>query len=335
MDNKLNVALVGATSLVGETLLELLAERDWPIAELFLLDDAEGAGQTLAFGGRNLRVREAAGFDFAQARLVFCAGSGALTRSCLARARAAGCALIDLSSSLLPDEAPRIVPEVNASRLAELPRPLLLSCPASPVTLLACVLGPLRRLASIEQVWLAAQLAVSHLGREAVTELARQTAELLNARPLEPRLFDRQIAFNLLPQVGALDAEGHALLERRIASELREVLELPGLAVGCHCQLAPVFFGDGLAVSLRLQSQVALEDVRALLEAEAALELLEDDYPTPVGDAVGQDAIYVGRLRQGQGDSRELDLWITSDNVRKGAALNAVQMGELLIKHYL
>jgi aspartate-semialdehyde dehydrogenase len=171
------------------------------------------------------------------------------------------------------------------------------------------------------------------LGREAVSELARQTAELLNVRPLEPRFFDRQVAFNVLPQVGKPDADGHLNLERRVVSELRELLDMPLLKVSVSCIQVPVFFGDSFTVSLRSAGPVDLAKVIAALDSAASIERVEnDDYPTPVGDAVGQDVVYVGRLRRGVDDPDELNLWATVDNVRKGGALNAVQLAELLIK---
>jgi Aspartate-semialdehyde dehydrogenase len=181
------------------------------------------------------------------------------------------------------------------------------------------VLAPLLGLLDLQRINLTASLAVSAQGREAVTELARQTAELLNVRPLEPTFFDRQMAFNLLAQVGKPDDQGHTLLEKRLVRELRQVMALPLLKISVTCIQAPVFFGDSFNVTL-----------------QPGIELVEaGDYPTPVGDAVGQDVVYVGRVRHGIDDLSELNLWLTSDNVRKGAALNAVQVAELLIKDLL
>lgn len=198
------------------------------------------------------------------------------------------------------------------------------------------VLAPLRGLLDIQRVNVTACLAVSAQGREAVSELARQTAELLNLRPLESTFFDRQMAFNLLAQVGKPDAQGHVPLEKRLVSELRDVLGMPGLKVSVTCVQAPVFFGDSFSVSVQLAGPVDLDAVNALLEAADSIELVEaGDYPTAVGDAVGQDVVYVGRVRHGVDDTSELNLWLTSDNVRKGAALNAVQVAELLIKDQL
>jgi len=177
---------------------------------------------------------------------------------------------------------------------------------------------------------------VSAQGRVAVSELARQTAELLNARPLEPKFFDRQMAFNLLAQVGKPDEQGHTLLEKRLVRELRQVMALPALKISVTCIQAPVFFGDSYSVTLQSATAIDLDAVNAALEAAPGIELVEaGDYPTAVGDAVGQDVVYVGRVRAGIDDPAELNLWLTSDNVRKGAALNAVQLAELLIKDLL
>jgi len=259
-----------------------------------------------------------------------------VTQKYAAQAAAAGCAVIDLASGLPAAQAPRVIPEVNPEALASLAAPYVLTSPSAPGIALAAVLAALPEQASIRRVTVTACLAVSSRGREGVSELARQTAELLNGRAFEPQLFDRQMAFNLLAQVEQTDSAGHAALERQIAAELKELLGLPELQVAVTCIQVPVFFGDSLSVSLQTEAAIDLKSVYAALDAAPALELVElDDYPTAVGDAVGQDVVYVGRVRAGLSDPAELNLWITSDNVRKGAALNAVQLAELLIKHYL
>ncbi|KPA93601.1 aspartate-semialdehyde dehydrogenase, partial [Pseudomonas asplenii] len=212
-------------------------------------------------------------------------------------------------------------------------RPLQVGSPSASAAALAVALAPLKGLLEIRQVSLTACLAMSTQGREAVSELARQTTELLNMRPLEPRVFDRQVAFNLLAQVGKPDARGHVPLEKRLVNELRELLQAPLLKISVTCVQAPVFFGDSYSVSLQAAADVDLQAVNAALEAAEGIELVDgDDYPTAVGDAVGQDVVYVGRVRHGVDDPAQLNLWLTTDNVRKGAALNAVQLAELLIK---
>ncbi|MFG0379608.1 aspartate-semialdehyde dehydrogenase [Pseudomonas sp. zbq_18] len=334
MSKSFDVAVVGATGTVGETLVQVLEEREFPVGNLHLLAGSASSGQSVAFRGKNLRVRELAGFDFSQVQLVFFAAGESVSREHAPRAQAAGCSLIDLSGGL--DGALPVVPEANAEVLATLSAPYLLRSPAPVATALAAVLAPLRATLQMQKVTVLAALAVSQFGREGVAELARQTTELLNMRPLELQVFDRQIAFNVLAQAGAVGESGHAPLEQRIARELKVLLGVEGLKVAVSCCLAPVFFGDSLAVTVDTECAVDLKQVAGVLGQQAGLELVEvGDYPSVVGDAVGQDELYVGRLRGGMDDPAELNLWIASDNARKGSALNAVQIGELLIKHYL
>jgi aspartate-semialdehyde dehydrogenase len=333
MSQSFDIAVIGATGTVGETIVQILEERDFPVGELHLLASAESAGSSVPYRGKNVRVREVDAFDFSKVNIAFFAAGPAATRSYAMRATAAGCAVIDLSGGLPVEQAPNVIPEVNGGLLSNLPKPYQVACPSPVAAALAMVLGPLRPLLDIQRISVTACLAVSSQGREGVTELARQTAELLNVRPLEPRVFDRQMAFNLLAQVGTPDAQGHVPLEKRLVSELRELLSLPLIKVGVTCIQVPVFFGDSLSVSVQTASAVDLAAVNAALDAADGIDLVDaGDYPTPVGDAVGQDAVYVGRLRAGIDDACELNCWVTSDNVRKGAALNAVQVAELLIK---
>ncbi|MBV4487199.1 aspartate-semialdehyde dehydrogenase [Pseudomonas sp. SWRI153] len=336
MTQTFDIAVIGATGTVGETLVQILEERDFPVGNLHLLASSESAGSSVLFRNKNVRVREVDEFDFSKVKLVFFAAGPAITLSYAARVHAAGCSLIDLSGALPADQAPQVVPEANAEILATLKAPFQVSSPSPTATALAVVLAPLLDLIELQYVNVTANLAVSAQGREAVSELARQTAELLNMRPLEPKFFDRQMAFNLLAQVGTPDAQGHTLLEKRLVRELRQVLAKPLLKISATCVQAPVFFGDSISVTLQSAKAVDLQKINAALEAAPGIELVDaGDYPTVVGDAVGQDVVYVGRVRSGVDDPAELNVWLTSDNVRKGAALNAVQLAELLIKDLL
>ncbi|WP_339437353.1 aspartate-semialdehyde dehydrogenase [Pseudomonas sp. EL_65y_Pfl1_R32] len=333
MTQTFDIAVIGATGTVGETLVQILEELSFPVGTLHLLAGNNSAGASVPFRGKNVRVREVDEFDFSKVQLAFFAAGPAVTLSFAPRATAAGCSVIDLSGALPAAQAPQVVPEANAHVLDGLKKPFQLGSPSPSATNLAVVLAPLRGLLDIQRVSVTANLAMSAQGREAVSELARQTAELLNMRPLEPTFFDRQVAFNVLAQVGAPDAQGHTALEKRLVHELRAVLELPLLKISATCVQAPVFFGDSLTVSLQLGVAVDLAAVNRALDTAPGIELVDEgDYPTAVGDAVGQDVIYVGRVRKGVDDPAELNLWLTSDNVRKGAALNAVQLAQLLIK---
>lgn len=336
MSQSFDIAVVGATGTVGETIVQILEEREFPVAGLHLLASIESAGQSVPFRGKNVRVREVDEFDFSKVRLAFFAAGPAITQSFAARATAAGCSVIDLSGALSASQAPLIVPEINADMLTSDSTTHLIASPSASATAVAMVLAPLRGLLDIRHVSVTACLAVSAQGREAVSDLARQTTELLNVRPLETRFFDRQMAFNLLAQVGTPDESGHLPLERRLVTQLRELLGMTSLKVSASCIQVPVFFGDSFTISVQTGALIDLDAVNAALEAAAGVEVVEaGDYPTPVGDAVGQDAVYVGRIRAGIDDPEQLNLWVTCDNVRKGAALNAVQVAELLIKDYV
>ena len=336
MSQSINIAVIGATSSVGEALVELLEERDFPVKDLHLLASNESAGQSLSFRGRQVRVRSLDAFDFTQVQLAFFAAGSEVTRTHQERVVAAGCSVIDLSAAFSLDQAPCVLPELGAEGLPALTRPWCVSAPTPSAVACALVLAALKPVLKPQQLQVTAMLSISTLGRSGVQELARQTAELLNARPLEPKTVDRQIAFNLLAQVGEVDDQGHAQLEKRLAAEVRQLMSLPELPVAATCALVPVFFGDSLALGVYADSDIDISAVQQLLEVAQGIELVEaGDYPTAVGDAVGQDQVYVGRIRRGVSDPRQLNLWIASDNVRKGAALNAVQIAELLIKHYL
>jgi aspartate-semialdehyde dehydrogenase len=333
MSQSFDIAVIGATGTVGETLVQILEERDFPVANLHLLASTESAGHSVPFRGKNVRVREVDEFDFGKVQLAFFAAGPAISRSYVARAIAANCSVIDLSGGLPTEEAPNVVPEINAALIDSLKKPYRIASPSPSATALAVAMAPLRGLFDISHVTVTACLAVSSQGREGVSELARQTAELLNVRPMEPRFFDRQMAFNVLAQAGTPDAQGHGALEKRLVAELRELLALPSLNISATCIQVPVFFGDSFSVSLQTSKTVDIAAVNAVLEAAPGVELVEaGDYPTAVGDAVGQDVVYIGRVRAGIDDPKELNLWMASDNVRKGAALNAVQVAELLIK---
>jgi len=336
MSQSINIAVIGATSNVGEALVELLEEREFPVKDLHLLASSESAGQSLSFRGRQVRVRSLDAFDFTQVQLAFFAAGSEVTRSHHERVVAAGCSVVDLSAAFSLEQAPCVLPELGAAGLPALTKPWCVSAPTPSAVACALVLATLRPVLRPQQLQVTAMLSISTLGRSGVQELARQTAELLNGRPLEPNTVDRQIAFNLLAQVGEVDDQGHAQLEKRLAAEIQQLLSLPELPVAATCALVPVFFGDSLALGVYADSAIDISAVQQLLEVAPGIELVEaGDYPTAVGDAVGQDQVYVGRVRRGVSDPRQLNLWIASDNVRKGAALNAVQIAELLIKHYL
>ena len=247
MTQTFEIAVIGATGTVGEALVQILEELAFPVGTLYLLAGNNSAGASVPFRGKNVRVREVDEFDFSKVQLVFFAAGPAVTLSFASRATAAGCSVIDLSGALPADQAPQVVPEANAHLLDGMKTPFQVSSPSPSATTLAVVLAPLLGIIDLQRINLTACLAVSAQGREAVTELARQTAELLNVRPLEPSFFDRQMAFNLLAQVGKPDEQGHTQLEKRLVREVRQVMALPSLKISVTCIQAPVFSAIAIA----------------------------------------------------------------------------------------
>lgn len=332
-DKKLRVALVGATGAVGEALLEVLAERDFPIAELHALGRAD-SGDTILFRNRPKRIRALAEFDFSQADLAFfCAGEAVASDA--ERAVAAGCRVIDLNPrSGLNTAWPLVVAGVNDADLSWELTPHVVAADGL-VVQVALALAALAD-AGLQSIHLTSLEAVSGRGRQGVTELARQTARLLNAQPLEEGLFPAQMAFNVLPQIGAIEADGHTFGERLLIGELRRVLKSPSLSINVTRVQVPVFYGHAAALNVHFAQPLSAQQATDRL-AEAGIEIVSDDapgYPSPVGDSAGQDAVFAGRLRNDPDDPRGLNLWVVADNIRKGAAVNSVQIAEILIKSY-
>ncbi|QLF91868.1 aspartate-semialdehyde dehydrogenase [Pseudomonas sp. ABC1] len=319
MSQPVDIAIVGASGLVGEALVEQLDECALPVGELHLLGSAEALGHSLTFRGRNLRVREVEDFDFAKVALVFFVqGSEAIFQ----RVQASERLLVDLSGQ---QSLPLLVPGWSAPEA--LARQV--ATPASSVVTLLGALAPIRHLLDLQRIVASVCLPVSAHGNAGVRELARQTAELLNARPLEPRLFGRQVAFNVF----ASDEHG---FEQRIHAELLALLGQPGLPVSVACIQTPVFFGEGISLSLIGSRPVDMAAIENSLAGADDIDLItEENTPGVVEDAVGQARISVGRLRAVAHDPCSIDLWLVADGLKKGTVSNALESAELLIKHYL
>ncbi|GAC1039354.1 aspartate-semialdehyde dehydrogenase [Pseudomonas sp. No.117] len=324
-----DIALVGATSAYGEAIRELLDERDVPLGRLHLLASGESAGQNLPFRGSNLRVSSLDGFDFAQVGIAILAVPAAVVESLRSQLAAAGCAVLDLSGASAPVS---VLPRINGQCLDHLSAAPWLGVPLAATQAAASVAAVLARLNTLGDASLAACLAASGAGRGGVEELARQATELLNGRPVESRLFEGQLAFNLLGRTGAPAADGYTPQEHRLLDECQQVLgeTLPVLDV--TALQAPVFFGDSLSLSVRGKEPWGLEQVREALGDEPGLSLDDDvDCPSAVGDALGREEVLVGRVRRHPRDARRLECWLVADNIRL-SALTAVQLAELLLK---
>lgn len=333
------VAVVGATGAVGECLLSILEERRFPIRRLVPLASERSRGIRLRFRGEDIPVQSLDEFDFSGVDIAFFSAGGAVSAVHAPRAAAAGAAVIDNTSHFrLDPEVPLVVPEVNAEALASWRRKRIIANPNCSTAQLMVVLAPLHRAAGIERIQVATYQSVSGAGRSALEELGQQTAALLNFREIAPKRFPVQIAFNLIPHIDAFEDNGYTREEMKMVWESRKILSAPELRVSATCVRVPVFYGHSEAVAIETKRALSVGEAREILARAPGVELVDEardgGYPTPVTHASGKDPVFVGRLRQDLSHPQGLMLWVVADNIRKGAALNAVQIAEVLVKSY-
>ena len=335
-----DVAVIGAGTPVGRSLLNLLAQRRFPLGRLHALEATPELGDTIAFGEDDeLAVEPAAQFDFSRVGLVFITAGAESGRRFGPPAAAAGSLVIDASGAFEDrDDIPLVVPEVNPRALAACERGSILASPADSVVPMAVIAASLAGAAAPTAIHVSTYQAVSTLGVEAIQELARQSAALLGGKESAPRVFDKQIAFNVIPRIGRTLGGGETAEEARIVRQLRLLLGRPRLPVAVTAVQVPVFFGHSASMHLTFESPIAVEHARERLAVTPGVVVMDaagaGGYPTAAGEAAMGDAIYVGRLRQVDDEGRALGLWVVCDNVRKGSALNCVQIAEILVKEH-
>jgi aspartate-semialdehyde dehydrogenase len=334
------IAVAGASSLIGEAVINELRRRKFGYGELHALDDERNVGRQPADDdaeekARELVIGDIAAFDFARVDVAFFCGRAALAAR-YAEAAAAHAWVIDSSATFRArSDVPLVAADVNAAVLAPSAARGLIALPGSASVALATALAPLHALAGVARVEVATYHAVSGGGRGAVDELAGETVAMLSGKKPRGRAFGRQIAFNVIPQVDALDADGISHEERRLSQETRRVLGLPQLAVNATAVRVPVFFGHSLVVHATFERPITAADARAVLQRGNGLELIETgsaaEFPTPATLALAPDKVYVGRLRADPSRDRSLNFWVVADNVRKCAAHNAVSVAQILV----
>jgi aspartate-semialdehyde dehydrogenase len=331
----LRIAVVGASSLIGEALIEIIRTRKFPLSTLHALDDARDLGRVVGDGQRDLPVEDVATFDFSRIDLAFfCARSAVATR--YAAAAAAHAWVIDGSSAHRErEDVPLVVADVNPGALASIGRHGLIALPGSATTALATVLAPLHAAAGLSRVEVVTCQAVSGSGRAAMEGLAAETVDLLNTRKVRGRIFGRQIAFNVIPQVDALGEDGVSAEERRLLHETRRVLGLPHLPVNATAIRVPVFLGHSLAVHVSLERDLGVSAAADILQRSKGIRLVPSgangDVPTPAIEASSPDSVHVGRLRADLTRDRSLNFWVVADNIRKCAAYNAFSVADILV----
>jgi aspartate-semialdehyde dehydrogenase len=338
--NGYKVAMVGATGAVGEALLAILAERRFPVAELVPLASARSVGRSVAMAGRQLAVRDLAEYDFAGVDLAFFSAGGRVSREHAPRAAAAGAVVIDNTSEFrYQDDVPLVVSEVNPHAIARHVARRIIANPNCSTMQMLVALAPIHRAVGIERINVATYQSVSGAGRSGLNELGEQTAALLSFREVKPAKFSKQIAFNVIPHIDDFQDNGYTKEEMKMVWETRKILEDDTIRVNPTAVRVPVFYGHAEAVHIETREKITAEQARRLLQDAPGVRLLDrrepGGYPTPASEAAGQDPVFVGRIREDISHPRGLNLWVVADNLRKGAALNAVQVAELLVKSYL
>ncbi|MFO8003996.1 aspartate-semialdehyde dehydrogenase [Thioalkalivibrio sp.] len=335
-----DVAVVGATGAVGETMLSILAERRFPVGTVYALASERSAGKTVAFGNRELVVEDLAEFDFGKVQIGLFSPGASVSAVYAPKAAAAGCVVVDNTSQFrYDDDIPLVVPEVNPQAIAQYTQRGIIANPNCSTIQMLVALKPIYDAVGIERINVATYQAVSGTGKEAIEELAHQTAALLNGKPVECKVYPKQIAFNVLPHIDAFMDNGYTKEEMKMVWETRKIFGDEAIMVNPTTVRVPVFYGHSEAVHIETREKISAEAARELLSQAPGVTVLDKrepgGYPTAVTESSGRDGVFVGRIREDISHPRGLDLWVVSDNVRKGAALNTIQIAEVLAQEYL
>jgi aspartate-semialdehyde dehydrogenase len=340
VSKKVDVAVVGATGAVGEAMLEILHQRQFPVGKVYALASARSAGTTVDFGNRSLMVEDLATFDFSKVQVGLFSPGASVSKEYAPIAAAAGCVVIDNTSQFrYDDDIPLVVPEVNPDAIVEYKNRGIIANPNCSTIQMMVALKPIYDAVGIERINVATYQAVSGTGKPAMDELARQTADLLNGRSIQKAIYPKQIAFNVLPHIDVFEENGYTREEMKMVWETKKIMGDESIVVNPTAVRVPVFYGHSEAIHVETRDKITAEDAKKLFTDFDGIELMDSHedggYPTAVSDASGQDPVFVGRVREDISHPRGLNLWVVADNVRKGAALNSVQIAEVLVEKYL
>lgn len=335
-----SIAIAGATGAVGRQLVEILAQRRFPVAALYPLASERSLGKTVHFNGSEIPVETLEDFDFSRAEIALFSAGGDVSANHVPRAAASGCIVIDNSSHFrYQNDIPLVVPEVNAAAIADYRTRNIIANPNCSTIQMLVALKPLYDAVGIRRVNVATYQAVSGAGNTAIEELAKQTAAKLSGGDTAPQRFTAQIAFNLIPQIDSFQDNGYTREEMKMVWETHKILADNTVQINPTAVRVPVFYGHSEAIYLETQKPLTAGDARQLLAAAPGICVIDEcsdgGYPMPATHAAGNDEVFVGRIRDDLYNDNGLNLWVVSDNIRKGAALNAVQIAEQLAAKYL
>jgi aspartate-semialdehyde dehydrogenase len=338
MIEQVDIAIVGATTSVGETLLEVLEERKFPVGQIYLLDSEGASGSRLEFSGYALKIGDISRFDFSRVQIAFFVSTEALSKQYVEKATKAGCMVIDRTPAFRNEkDVPLVIPEVNEEALDEINKRKIVSLPSCTSTQMLMALKPIYDAVGIKRINVSTYQSVSGSGKDAAEELASQTAALLNFRDVKCKTYPKQIAFNVLPQIGEFQDNGYTDEEMKLVWETQKVLNDDSVKVNATAVRVPVFIGHAASINIETNKKISASEVSDLLKNAKGVELVKNqsDWPTPVTEAAGNDSVYIGRVREDISTDNGINMWIVTDNMRKGAAVNAVQIAEILVKLYI
>lgn len=340
MHKKINIAVVGATGVVGESLLEILHSRKFPCDKVFAVASQRSVGDTVLFGKRQLDVLDVASFDFSQVAVAFFSAGSEVSAKYAPIAARNGCVVIDNTAHFRYEpDIPLVVPEVNPEQIAEFKNRNIIANPNCSTIQMLVALKPIYDLVGIKKITVSTYQSVSGTGRAAISELIAQTGQLLNGQQVNPSVYPQQIAFNVLPHIDEFMDNGFTKEEMKMIWETRKILQDETLVINPTTVRVPVIYGHSEAITIETRDPISAQTARDLLSHAPGIKLYDNPkrqkYPTPLNDVVGQDEVFVGRIRNDVDDERILNLWVVADNVRKGAALNSVQIAEILVAKYL
>ena len=340
MSKKFDIAVLGATGTVGEAMLSILAERRFPVAAVHALASSRSAGTDVKFGNKLLTTQDASTFDFGAVQIGLFSAGASVSAQYAPKAAAAGCVVIDNTSKFrYDDDIPLVIPEVNPEAIANYENRGIIANPNCSTIQMVMALKPIYDAVGIERINVCTYQAVSGAGKRAIDELAAQTAALLSGKPVDARVHPKQIAFNALPHIDEFQDNGYTKEEMKFVWETQKILEDDSIRVNATTVRVPVFYGHSEAVHIETREKITAQTARKLLMKAPGVKVLDNrkpgGYPTAVTESAGNDSVFVGRIREDISHPRGLDLWVVADNVRKGAALNSIQIAEHLVKDYL
>jgi aspartate-semialdehyde dehydrogenase len=340
MTKKYNVAVVGATGAVGETMLEILAERQFPIEQLYPLASKRSAGDTLLYAKKSHLIEDLANFDFSKVDIALFSAGGSVSKEFAPKAAATGCIVIDNTSEFRNEkDIPLIIPEVNAEALCDYKNRNIIANPNCSTIQMLVALKPIYDAVGITKIDVSTYQSVSGAGKAGIKELAGQTGNLLNGISVEPEAFSQQIAFNVIPQIDQFMDNGFTREEMKMIWETKKIFADDEILVNPTAVRVPVFYGHSEAIHIQTKKPISRLDAVALLNAAPGVIVVDapenNRFATAVTHCAGKNAVFVSRIREQLDSDTGLNLWVVSDNIRKGAALNSVQIAESLIKNYL